>query len=187
MTELSIKNMVCPRCIMAVDNLLKKSGLTVATIELGKAVVLEDLTEEKKQDIAAELKNLGFELLSDKRQKTIEKIKTLIISLVHSDDDNNTLKLSTYLTTEMGQSYNQLSKLFSEVTGITIERYYVLQKVERVKELISYDELSMTQIALKMHYSSMAYLSSQFKQVTGMTPSQFKLLDSGRRKLDEIG
>ena len=169
MTELSIKNMVCPRCIMAVDNLLKKSGLTVATIELGKAVVLEDLTEEKKQEIAAELKNLGFELLSDKRQKTIEKIKTLIISLVHSDDDNNTLKLSTYLTTEMGQSYNQLSKLFSEVTGITIERYYVLQKVERV------------------HYSSMAYLSSQFKQVTGMTPSQFKLLDSGRRKLDEIG
>jgi AraC-like DNA-binding protein len=172
---------------MAVDNLLKKSGLTVATIELGKAVVLEDLTEEKKQEIAAELKNLGFELLSDKRQKTIEKIKTLIISLVYSDDDNNTLKISTYLTTEMGQNYNQLSKLFSEVTGITIERYYVLQKVERVKELISYDELSMTQIALKMHYSSMAYLSSQFKQVTGMTPSQFKLLDSGRRKLDEIG
>ena len=87
----------------------------------------------------------------------------------------------------MNQDYSQLSKLFSEVTGITIERYFVLQKVERVKELISYDELSMTQIALKMHYSSMAYLSSQFKQVTGMTPSQFKLLESGRRKLDEIG
>ena len=187
MTELTIKNMVCPRCITAVENCLRKNSLQVASIELGKAVILEDLTEEKKKIVASELKNLGFELLDDKRQKTIERIKNLIVTLIHQDDDNKIVKLSTYLANEMNQDYSQLSKLFSEVTGITIERYFVLQKVERVKELISYDELSMTQIALKMHYSSMAYLSSQFKQVTGMTPSQFKLLESGRRKLDEIG
>jgi len=187
MTELSIKNMVCPRCITAVDNLLRRNNLHVASVDLGKAVILEELTEEKKKKLTSELQSLGFELLSDKRQKTIERIKNLIISLVHHDDDNKVVKLSTYLSNEMNQDYSQLSKLFSEVTGITIERYFVLQKVERVKELISYDELSMTQIALKMHYSSMAYLSSQFKQVTGMTPSQFRLLDSGRRKLDEIG
>lgn len=188
MTTLYIKNMVCDRCKMAVDHTLRNEGLHPANVDLGEVNIEEDaLSKEQRKRLRNELEQLGFELLDDKRQQTINKIKNTIIQLVHYRDNNSTLNLSDYLSSELHQDYSALSKLFSEVEGKTIERYYIEQRVERVKELIKYDELSLTQIAWKMNYSSTAYLSSQFKSVTGMTPTQFKNLKENTRKaLDKI-
>lgn len=188
MTTLYIKNMVCDRCKMAVDHTLRNEGLHPTNVDLGEVNIEEDaLNKEQRERLRNELEQLGFELLDDKRQQTINKIKNAIIQLVHYRDNNSTLNLSDYLSSELHQDYSALSKLFSEVEGKTIERYYIEQRVERVKELIKYDELSLTQIAWKMNYSSTAYLSSQFKGVTGMTPTQFKNLKENTRKaLDKI-
>ena len=159
MTRLYIKNMVCDRCKMAVDELLQELGLSPQRIEL----------------------------LSDRRQKTIELVKKALIRQVHHRDINSPLNISEYLSDELHQNYNTLSKLFSEVEGKTIERYYIELRIERVKELIRYDELSLSQIALQMNYSSAAYLSTQFKSVTGMTPSQFKALkENNRTSIDKV-
>lgn len=187
MTTLYIKNMVCDRCKMAVDRTLRYNGLHPLNVELGEVKVEEDVADDKRQVIRADLEKLGFELLDDKRQQTIDKIRGAIIRLVHYRDNNSQLNLSDYLSSELHQDYSALSKLFSEVEGKTIERYFIEQRIERVKELIKYDELSLTQIAMKMNYSSTAYLSSQFKSVTGMTPTQFKTLKQNtRRSIDKI-
>lgn len=187
MTTLYIKNMVCDRCKMAVDMTLRDEGLHPINVELGEVKVEENINADKRSDLKSDLEKLGFELLDDKRQQTIEKIKNAIIRLVHYKDNNSTLNLSSFLSSELHQDYSALSKLFSEVEGKTIDRYYIGQRIERVKELIKYDELSLTQIALKMNYSSTAYLSNQFKSVTGMTPSQFKALKVNTRKsIDKI-
>lgn len=187
MTTLYIKNMVCDRCKMAVDRTLRDNGLHPLNVELGEVKVEEDVADDKRQVIRADLEKLGFELLDDKRQQTIDKIRRAIIRLVHYRDNNSQLNLSDYLSSELHQDYSALSKLFSEVEGKTIERYFIEQRIERVKELIKYDELSLTQIAMKMNYSSTAYLSSQFKSVTGMTPTQFKTLKQNtRRSIDKI-
>lgn len=187
MTTLYIKNMVCDRCKMAVDKTLRDEGLTPLNVELGEVKVNEDIDKDKRETLKKELQDLGFELLDDRREQTIEKIKNAIIRLVHYRDNNTSLNLSSFLSSELHQDYSALSKLFSEVEGKTIDRYYIEQRIERVKELIKYDELSLTQIALKMNYSSTAYLSNQFKSVTGMTPSQFKSLKVNTRKaLDKI-
>ncbi len=187
MTTLYIKNMVCDRCKMAVDSTLKGQGLHPLSVELGVVTIEDDLRPAKRDELKNELEAIGFELLDDKREQVINEIKTAIIRLVHYRDNNSDLNLSGYLTSELLQDYSSLSKLFSEVAGKTIERYYIEQRIERVKELIKYDEMSLTQIALQMNYSSVAYLSSQFKSVTGMTPSQFKAMKENSRKgLDEI-
>lgn len=187
MTTLYIKNMVCDRCKMAVDRTLRDNGLHPLNVELGEVKVEEDVADDKRQVIRTDLEKLGFELLDDKRQQTIDKIRGAIIRLVHYRDNNSQLNLSDYLSSELHQDYSALSKLFSEVEGKTIERYFIEQRIERVKELIKYDELSLTQIAMKMNYSSTAYLSSQFKSVTGMTPTQFKTLKQNtRRSIDKI-
>lgn len=179
--------MVCDRCKMAVDRTLRDNGLHPLNVELGEVKVEEDVADDKRQVIRADLEKLGFELLDDKRQQTIDKIRGAIIRLVHYRDNNSQLNLSDYLSSELHQDYSALSKLFSEVEGKTIERYFIEQRIERVKELIKYDELSLTQIAMKMNYSSTAYLSSQFKSVTGMTPTQFKTLKQNtRRSIDKI-
>lgn len=183
METLYIKNMVCDRCKMAVGQSLKEKGLHVLNVELGEVKVEETLSAGMRSEVRASLESLGFELLDDKRQQTIDKIKSAIISLVHYHDNNSALNLSAFLSSELHQEYSALSKLFSEVEGKTIERYYIEQRIEKVKELIKYDELSLTQIAMKMNYSSTAYLSSQFKSVTGMTPSQFKRLKTNTRFL----
>jgi AraC-like DNA-binding protein len=187
-TQLFIKNMVCDRCKMAVDHTLRESGFHPLKVELGEAVVDENLTEAQKSDILApKLKALGFELLDDRRMQTIEQMKAAIIKLVHYRDNNSTLNLSSFLQHELHQDYSTLSKLFSEFTSMTVERYYMEQRIERVKELLTYNELTLTQIALQLNYSSVAYLSSQFKTVTGMTPSEFKRLQGKtRRSLDSI-
>lgn len=186
-TTLFIKNMVCDRCIMAVRKTLLDNGIAPVNVELGKAYVEGKVSDEKKQRLKQDLQSLGFELLDDRRHQTIEKIKNAIIKLVHYKDNRSQTNLSSYLQEELHQDYSSLSKLFSEYTSKTIERYYIEQRIERVKELLTYGELSLTQIAFKMNYSSVAYLSSQFKSVTGMSPSKFKQLQGNTRKgLDKI-
>ncbi len=181
-TTLYIKNMVCDRCRMAVDTLLRRQQLTPQEIDLGRAVVAEEPTSQQRELLRADLKAWGFELLDDRREQTLQLIKATIIKLVHHQDSTSNVTLSSFLSAELHQDYSALSKLFSECTSMTIERYYMEQRVERVKELLTYGEKTLTQIALQMNYSSVAYLSSQFKTVTGMTPSQFKQLHQNNRK-----
>lgn len=179
--------MVCDRCVMAVKQALLNNGLTPKKVELGKATVEGSVNATQLSDLNDNLKKLGFELLDDRNQRIIEQIKNTIIKLVHYNDSKTTVNLSTYLQTTLRQDYSALSKLFSEYTSKTIEKYFIEQRIERVKELITYNELSLSQIALKMGYSSVAYLSGQFKNVTGMTPTQFKKLQGSKRKsLDHI-
>ena len=188
MITLYIKNLVCDRCKMAVSGCLEQLGLHPLSVELGEVKISEDvLPDEEREKLSGMLKNLGFELLTDRRQQTLNQIKSLLITLVRQQNSNTQLTLSEYLSRELHSDYSALSKLFSECTGQTIEHYYMLLRVERVKELLKYDELSLTQIALKMNYSSVAYLSSQFKTITGMTPTEFKRMDGNTRKeLDKI-
>lgn len=186
-TRLFIKNMVCDRCKMAVTGVMKSVGLNPVSVDLGTAEVEGEVSPKVKTEIRHRLSELGFELLDDKRQRTIERIKSAVIKLVHYNDNRSSVNLSDYLAGEIHQDYSSLSKLFSEVEGKTIEKYYIEQRIERVKELLRYDELTLSQIAVKMNYSSTAYLSSQFKNTTGMTPSQFKQLKQNTRKaLDKV-
>lgn len=187
-TQLRIKNMVCDRCKMAVEQVLKDVGLTPERIDLGEVWVSDVPTEAQLAQLKTHLEALGFELLDDQRQQMIERMKTAIIALVHHHQGNKTLNLSVYLSQLLHRDYSALSKLFSEVTGLTIERYFIMQRIERVKELIRYDELTLTEIAYQMNYSSVAHLSSQFRSVTGMTPTQFRFMKTAQRaNLDEVG
>ena len=188
MTTLYIKNMVCDRCKAAVTNVLKNLGITPVSVELGIANIAEVIDKGKVDEISSVLNDLGFELLEDKQKQTIDRIKSEIIELVHYRDNRSDVNLSTYLADKLGTDYSALSKLFSESMGMTIEKYFILQKIERVKELIFYDEMSLGEIAIKMNYSSTAYLSTQFKSVTGMTPSQFKAMrKKDLKQLDKVG
>ena len=187
-TQLRIKNMVCDRCKMAVEQVLKDVGLTPERIDLGEVWVSDVPTEAQLAQLKTHLEALGFELLDDQRQQMIERMKTAIIALVHHHQGNKTLNLSVYLAQLLHRDYSALSKLFSEVTGLTIERYFIMQRIERVKELIRYDELTLTEIAYQMNYSSVAHLSSQFRSVTGMTPTQFRFMKTVQRaNLDKVG
>lgn len=177
-----IKNMVCNRCKMAVKSVFEKIGLRPVRVELGEIEIQEKDIHHVKNQLDKELSSLGFELLNDKKAKTIEKIKILIINLVQRKNNNIEITLSDYLSAELNQGYNSLSNLFSEVEGITIEKYYILQKIERIKELLVYDELTLSEIALQLNYSSVAYLSNQFKKITGLTPSDFKNRRTIKRK-----
>ncbi len=186
-TTLYIKNMVCDRCKMAVDRTLQDEGLHPMSVELGKVVLKEEITTGQRELLKEKLEALGFELLDDRRHQIVEQIKAAIIQLVHYRDNNTPLNLSVFLQDKLHQDYSSLSKLFSESTSTTIERYHIEQRIERVKELLTYNEMTLTEIALQMNYSSVAYLSAQFKSVTGMTPSQFKSLRKNmRRELDKI-
>ena len=187
-TQLRIKNMVCDRCKMAVEQVLKDVGLMPERIDLGEVWVSDVPTEAQLAQLKTRLEALGFELLDDQRQQMIERMKTAIIALVHHHQGNKTLNLSVYLSQLLHRDYSALSKLFSEVTGVTIERYFIMQRIERVKELIRYDELTLTEIAYQMNYSSVGHLSSQFRSVTGMTPTQFRFMKTAQRvNLDEVG
>ncbi len=186
-TILYIKNMVCDRCKMAVDKILRDAGLTPVEIELGTVRIEEEVNGLIHDRLASDLAAIGFELLDDRRQQMIDQIRSAVIRLVHYRGNQSSVNLSDYLSNEFHSDYSGLSRLFSEFVGKTLERYYIEQRIERVKELIFYDELSLTQIAFQMNYSSVAYLSSQFKSVTGMTPSQFRTLRGKARKpLDKV-
>jgi AraC-like DNA-binding protein len=179
--------MVCDRCILVVRNELQKIGVGVKQIKLGEVTTEEDITVQKKDQIDGVLTNLGFELIDDKKSRIIERIKNIIIDLVHHRDNEINEKLSEILSKELHHDYNYLSGLFSEVEGTTIEKYFIAQKIEKVKELIVYDELSLSEIAFRLNYSSVGYLSNQFKKVTGLTPSHFKQIKDDKRKpLDKV-
>lgn len=182
-----IKNMVCNRCILVVSQILEELEFTPLRIELGKAIVHERLEPRDRDAIKAALGKYGFESIDNKRQRIIEQIRTAVIELVHYEDNGSKLKLSEYLKEKCLYDYSFLSKLFSEVNGMSIEKYYIAQKVERIKELLAYDELSISEIAVRLQYSSPAHLSSQFRSVTGMSPSAFKRLREPRRApLDKV-
>ncbi|MES2454420.1 MAG: helix-turn-helix domain-containing protein [Bacteroidota bacterium] len=187
MATLHIKNMVCNRCKMVVKAELERLDLHPSVVELGEVKLEKDLTEAEKSNVAQVLEGLGFELIDDKKSRLIEKIKTLIIELIHQHNSDLKINLSHFLSEQIGHEYNYLSNLFSEVEGTTIEKYFIAQKTERVKELLVYDELSLSEIAFKLNYSSVAHLSNQFKKVTGLTPSHFKQIKVEKRKpLDEV-
>ncbi|WP_312334853.1 AraC family transcriptional regulator [Sphingobacterium sp.] len=187
MSAIFIKNMVCNRCIMVVQNELDKLGLEVKNIRLGEVTLEQEPTTEEKKKLEEALIPLGFQLIDDKKSRIIEKIKNAIIELVHHQDSEIKTNLSDVLSSKLHHDYNYLSNLFSEVEGTTIEKYFIAQKVEKVKELLVYDELSLSEIAFRLNYSSVAYLSNQFKKVTGLSPSHFKQIREDKRKsLDEV-
>lgn len=187
-TELHIKNMVCDRCIRFVREELTDLGFTVDMVELGKATLREDLSAGDIEKIRQVLKENGFELIDDKKSWIINNIKTLIIEYIHYDREKpDFVNLSDYLSRELGYDYSYLSHLYSSVEGQTIEHYVILQKVEKVKELLVYDELTLNEISYKLGYSSPQHLSQQFKKVTGLTPSHFKKIKENKRNpLDQI-
>ena len=185
--KIYIKNMVCNRCKMVVKTILEKLGLHPVQVELGEVTLQENDISGIKEQLKQELQSFGFDLLDNKKTKTIEKIKNRIVDLVQNKNSNLQITLSDYLVQELHQDYSALSNLFSQVEGTTIEKYYIIQKIEKVKELLVYDELSLSEIAFQLNYSSVGYLSNQFKKTTGMTPSQFKkAIDKNRKFLDGI-
>ena len=187
MTTLFIKNMVCNRCIMAVKSELDKLGIEPNDVQLGEVTLERELTAQEKEKFSQALVSLGFEMIDDKKSRLIEQIKNTIIDLVHHQDNDTKTNLSEVLSGKLFHDYNYLSNLFSEVEGTTIEKYFIAQKIEKVKELLVYDELSLSEIAFRLNYSSVAYLSNQFKKVTGLSPSHFKKIREDRRKpLDEV-
>ena len=182
-----IKNMVCDRCKMAVKFELTKLGLKSTHIELGEIGIDGDLSADKKETLSKALKDIGFEILDNSKAKTIEKIKTEVIHLIHHSNNDVRVNYSKFIEEKLKRDYNYLSNLFSEIEGTTIEKYIIHQKIERVKELLVYNQLSLSEIADQMGYSSVAYLSGQFKKVTGLTPSYFKSIKENKRKaLDKV-
>lgn len=179
--------MVCNRCKMVVKSILEQMGLHPLHVELGEIELLEYEIGSVERELKKELKSLGFSLLDDKKSQTIEKIKTLIIDLIQNKQGFLQKPLSDYLSTQLLQDYSALSHLFSEVEGITIEKYFILQRIEKVKELLVYDELTVSEIAFQLNYSSVGHLSNQFKKVTGLSPSHFKQVGGSKRNaLDKL-
>ncbi len=185
--KVHIKNMVCNRCIMAVDSTFREAGIVPEKVSLGEVITREEIPPDKLQHIENKLNDYGFEIIDDIKSRIIQKIKNLIIDQIHYSKDDIKVNYSSYIESELNRDYTYLSNLFTSVEGTTIEHYIIHQKIERVKELLVYDELSLSEIAFKLGYSSVAYLSSQFKKVTGLTPSHFKQVGENRRKaLDEV-
>ncbi|MFO7573748.1 MAG: helix-turn-helix transcriptional regulator [Bacteroidales bacterium] len=179
--KLFIKNMVCTRCIMVVKAELNKLGLHYSRVELGEAEIMEEIPETQFKLLDSSLKESGLELMNDRQTILVEMIKTTIIDLIHSDQTDLKINLSDHLSEKLNHNYTYLSNLFSKIKGTTIEKFYLSHKIERVKELLIYDELNLTEIAYKMHYSSVAHLSNQFKKMTGLTPSHYKNLRHKKR------
>ena len=179
--KLYIKNMVCIRCQMVVKAELEKLGLHYVYVKIGEADIYENIETDQLEKLDLALRKSGLELMDNKRSILVERIKNVIIELVHYKEEQIRVNLSDYLSEKLNNDYSYLSKLFSEVKGITIEKFYLTHKIEKVKELIVYDELNISEIAYKMHYSSVAHLSNQFKKYTGLTPSHFKRLKAKKR------
>lgn len=172
---------------MMVKEELKKLGLHFIVVDLGEVEIMENISQQVRDELKASLLKSGLELMEDKKAMLIEKIKTLITEMVHYADEMPKVNFSVYISEKLNYDYTYLANIFSEVKGITIEHYIIAHKIERVKELLLYDELNLTQISYKMNYSSVAHLSNQFKKVTGLTPSHYKgLKDKRRQTIEEI-
>ena len=180
--KLYVKNMVCSRCKMVVKTVFENIGINPVSVELGEVELENNIQEEQKLELLKSLRSIGFDLIDDKKSKIIDKIKTLIIDLVQNKNNDLKSNLSDYLSIQLHQDYNTLSNLFSEVENTTIEKYFINQKIEKVKELIIYDELSLSEIAYSLNYSSVSHLSNQFKKVTGFSPTYFKNLPTTDRR-----
>ena len=179
--------MVCDRCILVIKEQLQKVSIPYTSVQLGEVDLQQEPTVEQLDELNKNLTALGFEVLDDKKEKLIEKIKNIIIALIHRNDDSNNKKLSAILEEKLQLDYHYLSNLFSSMEGITIEKYSIRQRIERVKELLTYNELSLSEIADQMDYSSVQHLSQQFKKETGLTPSKFReLKDNIRKPLDKV-
>lgn len=179
--------MVCNRCKMVVKDELVKLGLHPKSVELGQIEISKEINSQQKNQLNTVLQSFGFELIDDRKSQLIEKIKSYIVELVHYSEDQLSVKFSAYISKKLNHDYSYLSTLFSEVEGITIEKYLINQRIEKVKEMITYDQLSLSEIAYQLGYSSVAHLSSQFKKVTGLTPSHFKQVGENKRKpLDKV-
>jgi AraC-like DNA-binding protein len=176
--------MVCLRCKIVVENELKNLGIDYIRVEIGEILLREELTEAQKTQLNFCLKPYGLELIIKRKNIIVEKVKNIIIELIHNSNEALTIRFSDYLRRKMNYDYTYLANLFSEVEGRTIESYIISKKIEKVKELILYEDLTLTEIAFKLHYSSVAHLSYQFKKVTGYTPSQFKT--SKNRELSNL-
>jgi AraC-like DNA-binding protein len=182
-----IKNMVCPRCIASVEAILKNLKIDYGSVTLGQVNTPQIISTEKKEVLNEVLLSHGFELLEDSKSKIINKIKGLIVDEIHYKKDILKVNFSSFIAEELDQEYTSLSKLFSSVEGITIERFILKQKIEKVKELLFYNQLTLSEIAFQLNYSSTAHLSSQFKKETGLTPTQFKNIRKPLRKsLDQL-
>jgi len=190
MTKLFIKNMVCDRCVLVVRQELEKLGVAPEGVTLGEVKLAQPLPEDKLRQFDAALTGLGFERIDDRRARLIESIKQTVIEIIHRGrPGRQKFNWSTILSEKLHYDYNYLSALFSSVEGITLEQYIIRQKIEKVKELLFYDELTLSEIADKLGYSSVAHLSGQFKKVTGFTPSELKKSrgsQSGRKPIDNI-
>jgi len=185
--KLYIKYMVSNRCKMVVKEELNRLGLRFIIVDMGVVDSMEDISAGQREQIRIALLKSGLELMDDKKAILIEKIKNVIIDMIHYTDELPKTNFSDYLSKKLNHDYGYLANLFSEIQGTTIEKFIISHKIERVKELIIYDELNLTEIAWKMHYSSVAHLSNQFKKITGLTPSHFKKLrDKRRRPIEDI-
>ena len=180
--------MVCPRCIMSVENILKENNLDAKYVRLGEIELTKTPNKKQLQKFSDDLEKVGFELLDDQKTQLIEKIKTLLIQKVQDGNIEEHFSIHKFLSKKIFKDYSSISKLFSEVEGITIEQFFILQKLEKTKEWLIYDELSISQIAFNLGYSSTQHLSGQFKRLIGMTPTQFKSMGSEhRRAIDDVG
>lgn len=185
--KLFIKYMVCIRCKMVVASELEKLGIEYSKIDLGEVQLRDGISEEQKVALNVSLKKYGLEILEDRKSQIIERIKNIIIELIHYSDEELRVNFSQLLSEKLNLDYTYLANMFTEVTGSSIQQFIMNHKIEHVKELIFYNELNLSEIAWKLHYSSVQHLSSQFKKITGLTPSQFKELKNKRLKaLDEI-
>ncbi|MEE1963610.1 AraC family transcriptional regulator [Allomuricauda taeanensis] len=179
---LYIKYMVSLRCKMVVKEELKKLGLHYVNVDLGTIEVLDDITDFQREALRNNLKKYGLELLDDNRKIIIEKIKSVIIEMIHYSDELPKVNYSDYISEKLGYDYTYLANMFSEVKGVTIQQFIIINKIERIKELLLYDELNLTEISYLLHYSSVSHLSNQFKKITGLTPSYYKKLKNKRLK-----
>ena len=186
--KLYIKYMVSTRCKIIVKEELKKLGLHYIVVDLGEIEIMEDISGDRLQLLKTALYSSGLELMDDKKAVLIEKIKTVITEMVHHTDEKPKLNYSDFISEKLNYDYTYLSNLFSEVKGITIQQFIILHKIERAKELLLYNELTLTEISYKLHYSSVAHLSNQFKKITGLSPSHFKQFKYKKRiPIEEIG
>ena len=180
--------MVSNRCKMAVKEELRKMGLHFVVVELGEVDIMEVLTAEQRAELNRGLQASGLELMDDRRAVMIEKVIHVITEMIHHSEEIPKVNYSDFISAKVGYDYTYLSNVFSEVKGITVQQFIIMHKIERVKELLLYEELNLTEISYKMHYSSVAHLSNQFKKVTGLSPSQFKLMKDRRRNpIEDIG
>ena len=185
--KIYIKNMVCDRCIMAVRKQFDDLHISYSQIQLGEVALSKEISDDTMTALGDALAKLGFELLDDRKAKIVEKIKNTIIHLVHYEAEDLNLKFSAVLASKLNLEYHYLSSLFSSIEGVTIEKYIILQRIEKAKELLMYDELNLSEIAYRLGYSSVQHLSQQFKKTTGLTPSHFKQLRENKRKpIDKV-